>query len=66
MKALLEFGGLKMDELVGSRSVLQGHRMGVTLQFKDKFVNPFLNEVDCFVHKTNLALVTLSNMELVH
>jgi hypothetical protein len=31
MKALLEFGGLKMDELVGSRSVLQGHRMGVTL-----------------------------------
>jgi hypothetical protein len=31
MKALLEFGGLKMDELIGSRSVFQGHRMGVTL-----------------------------------
>jgi hypothetical protein len=40
--------------------------MGVTLWFKDKFVNPFLSEAHCFVHKTNLTLGTLSNMELVH
>jgi hypothetical protein len=31
VKTLLEFGGLKMDELVGSISVFQSHRMGVTL-----------------------------------
>jgi hypothetical protein len=31
VKALLEFGGLGMDELVGSINVFQGHQMGVTL-----------------------------------
>jgi len=31
VKALLEFGGLGMDELVGSKNVFQGHQMDVTL-----------------------------------
>jgi hypothetical protein len=43
----------------------QSHRMGVTLQFKEN-VAPFLSGVHCFVHKTNLAAITLFNLELVH
>ncbi len=43
----------------------QSHRMGVTLQFKEN-VPPFISGVHCFVHKTNLAMITLFNLELVH
>ncbi len=37
----------------------------MTHQFKEK-VAPFLNGVHCFVHKTNLAVVTLWKLDLVH
>jgi len=31
VKTLLEFVGLRMDELIGSKNVFQGHQMGLTL-----------------------------------
>jgi hypothetical protein len=45
-------------------SVFQGHRLNIILQFKEK-VTPFLNGVPCFAHKTNLVVVTLSNLDLM-
>ncbi len=73
VKGLLEFGGLRLEELVGKlvsmgcngSFVFQGHRMGVTMQFK-KVVAPFLNGVHYFTHKMNLAMIILSNLPLVH
>jgi hypothetical protein len=43
----------------------QGNRTGVTLQFKEKVV-PFLNGVHYFVHKTNLIVLTLLELDKVH
>jgi hypothetical protein len=37
----------------------------VTTQFKDKVV-PFIIQVHCFAHRTNLVVITLSNVPLVH
>jgi hypothetical protein len=71
-KGLLEFGGLRLEELAGKlvsmgcngSSVIQGHQMGVTMQFK-KNVTPFFNGVHCFAHKTNLAMIILSNLPIM-
>jgi hypothetical protein len=35
------------------------------MQFK-KIVTPFLNGVHCFAHKTNLAMIILFDLPLVH
>jgi hypothetical protein len=37
----------------------------VTMQFRNKVV-PFINKVHCFAHWTNLAVITLSNVLLMH
>jgi hypothetical protein len=39
--------------------------MGVSQQFKEK-TTPFVTRVHCFAHKTNLVVITLSNVPLVH
>jgi hypothetical protein len=73
VKSLLEFGGLRLEELAGKlvnmgcngSSIFQGHRMGVTMQFK-KVVAPFFNGVHCFAHKMNLTMIILSNLPLWH
>ncbi len=73
LKCLLEFGGLRMEELgeklvnIGCNvsSMFQGHRMGVTQQFKEKVV-PFITRVHYFVHKTNLAVIILLDFLCIH
>jgi len=37
----------------------------MTTQFKDKIV-PFITGMHCFAHQTNLAVITLSNVLLMH
>jgi hypothetical protein len=70
---MLDFGSLGVEKLVGKlvsigcykSSVFQGHRTCVTTQFKDKIV-PFIIIVHCFAQQTNLMIITLSNVPLVH
>ncbi len=69
---MLEFGGLRLEELGGKLvsmgsngpNVFQGHQTSVTLQFKEK-VAPFLSRVHCFAHKTNPMVFTLWDLDLV-
>jgi hypothetical protein len=73
LKCLVEYSGLRLEELVSKlvnigcddNNVFQGHKSGVTLQFKEK-VAPFVIEVHFFVHKMNLVIVILLNALLVH
>lgn len=73
LKCLGDFGGLGLEDhmwkLVNigydASSVFQDHRTRVTQQFKEK-ATPFITWVHCFAHKTNLAVITLSNVLLVH
>jgi hypothetical protein len=70
---MLDFGSLGVEKLVGKlvnvgcekSSVFQGHRIGMTTQFKDKVV-PFITRMHFFAHHTNMAIITLSNVPLVH
>jgi hypothetical protein len=48
-----------------SSFVFQGHQTSVTMEFKE-VVAPFMNGVHCFAHKTNLAMITLSDVPFVH
>ncbi len=73
LKCLFEFGGLGLGELVGKlvsmgcdgSNVFQSHQIGVTLQSKEKVAQIF-NGIHCFTHKINLAVITLSKLDLVH
>ncbi len=73
LKCLFEFGGLGLGELVGKlvnmgcdgSNVFQGHHIGVTLHSKEKVVQIF-NGIHCFIHKINLAVITLSKLVFVH
>jgi hypothetical protein len=73
LKRLFEFGGLRLEELCeklvrisyNGSNMFQGHRIGATHQFKKKVV-PFVTRVHYFVHKTNLVVITLSNVPFVH
>jgi hypothetical protein len=66
LKCLLEFGGLRLEELCeklvnircNGSSMFQGHRTWVTQQFKEK-VAPFVTKVHYFVHNTNLVIITM-------
>jgi len=57
IKCMLDFGGLKVEELVrklvsigcDGSSVFQGHQISMTTQFKNKVV-PFITKVHCFTH----------------
>jgi hypothetical protein len=70
---MLDFGGLRVEELDGKLvnfgcdkfNVFQSHQTSVTMQFRNK-VAPFLTGVHCFAHQTNLTIITLSNVPLVH
>jgi hypothetical protein len=70
---IYEFDGLWLKEIVGklvniscdNNSVFQSHRTMVTLQFKDK-VALFVIKVHYFAHNTNLVVITLSDIPLVH
>jgi hypothetical protein len=73
LKSLVEYGGLRLDELVGKlinngcngNSVFWGLKLGVTLQLKEE-VALFVTRVHCFTHKTNLTVIILSSVLLVH
>ncbi len=73
LKCLLEFGGLRLEEFCeklvnigcNGSSVFQGHKIRVTQQFKKKVV-PFVTGVHCFAHKTNLIVITMSDVPFVH
>jgi hypothetical protein len=73
IKGLLEFCGLGLEELArklvnmgcNGSFVFQGHQIGVTMEFKE-VVAPFMNGTLCFAHKTNLAMIILSNLPFVH
>ncbi len=70
---MLDFGGLGVEELARKKmnigydgyNVFHGHQTSVTMQFKDK-VAPFIIRVHCFSHRTNLVVITLSNVSIVH
>ncbi len=67
LKCLLEFGGLKLEELCeklinigyNGSNMFQGHKTRVTHQFKEK-VAPFVTGIHYFVHNTNLAIIIMS------
>jgi len=69
LKCLFEFGGLGLGELVGKlvsmgcdgSNVFQGHQTGVTLQSNAQI----FNGIHCFIHKINLAVITLSKLYFV-
>ena len=72
LQSLLTLGGLT-EEGIGRKlvcfgcdgdSVFQGHRTGVTTQFREK-VAPFMVGVHCMAHQTNLAVQVLSKLPLV-
>ncbi len=73
LKCLIDFGGLGLEGLVGKlvgigcdgSSVFQGHKTGVTQQFNEKVV-PFVMWVHYFAHKTNITVITLSDVSFVH
>ncbi len=73
LKCLLEFGGFGLEELCENlvnigydgSNMFQGHRTGVTQQFKEKVV-PFIIGVHCFIHKTNLVVITLLDVPFIH
>jgi len=73
VKCMLDFCGLRVEELArklvnigcDGSNVFQGHRRSMTTQFKDKVV-PFIIRMHCFAHQTNLAVITLSNVLLLH
>jgi len=73
VKCMLDFCGLKVEELArklvnigcDESNVFQGHRTSMTTQFKDKVV-PFIIGMHCFAHQTNLVVITLSNVLLLH
>jgi hypothetical protein len=73
VKCMLDFGGLRVEELVRKlvnigcdrSNVFQGHQIGVTMQFRNKVIQ-FINGVHCFAHRTNLGIITLLNVLLVH
>ncbi len=73
LKCLVEYGGLGLEKLVGKlinikcngNNVFYGHKSRMTLQFKEK-VASFVIGVHYFAHKTNLVIITLSNVPLVH
>jgi hypothetical protein len=73
VKRMLDFCGLGVEELVGKlvsigcdgSNVFQGHQTSMTMQFRNKVV-PFIIGVHCFAHGTNLVVITLSNVLLVH
>jgi hypothetical protein len=70
---MLDFGGLGVEELArklvnigcDESSVFQGYQTSMTMQSKNK-VAPFITRMHCFAHQTNLAVITLSNVPLVH
>jgi hypothetical protein len=73
VKCMLDFGGLGVKKLArklmnigcDGSNVFQGHQPGMTMQFKYK-VAPLIIRVHCFAHRTNLVVITLSNVPLVH
>jgi hypothetical protein len=73
VKCMLDFGGLGVEKLAKKlvnigydrSSVFQGHWTGMTMQFKNK-VAPFIIGMHCFAHQTNMGIITLSNVPLVH
>jgi hypothetical protein len=73
LKCLGDFDRLRSEDLVqklinigcNNSNIFQGHKTGVTQQFQEK-VSPFVMRVHYFAHKTNLAVIILSNVLLVH
>jgi hypothetical protein len=73
LKCLVEYGGLGLEKPIGKlvnigcdgNNVFYNHKSRVTLQFKEK-VAPFVTRVHYFAQKTNLIIVTLSNVPLGH
>ncbi len=68
LKCLVEYGGLRLGLInngCNGNNVLQGLKLGVTLQFKEE-VALFVTRVHCFIYKTNLVVITLSSVFLVH
>ncbi len=69
---MIDFGGLSLEDLVGklvnigcnNNIMFEGHRM-VIQQFKEKVVL-FVTRVHCFAHKTNITVITLFNVLLMH
>jgi len=70
---MLYFGGLGVEELarklvsIGSdkSSIFQGHRTCMTRYIKNK-VAPFITRMHCFAHRTNMVVITLLNVPLLH
>jgi len=73
VRCILDFGGLRVEELVGKLvnigcdefSVFRGHRTCMTTQFKNKIV-PFIIGGRWFAHQNNMVSITLSNVLLMH
>ncbi len=73
LKCLGDLGGLGLEDLVqrlvnisyDNSNIFQGHRTRVTQQFNEK-VTPFVMGVNCFAHKTNLTVITLLDVLLIH
>jgi hypothetical protein len=73
VKCMLDFGGLGVEEQARKlvsigcdrSNVFQGHQISVTMQFWNKF-SPFITGVHCFAHRTNLGIITLLNVLLMH
>jgi hypothetical protein len=70
---VIDFGELSLEDLVGKlvsigcndNIVFQGHRTRVTQQFKEKVVL-FVTRVHCFAQKTNITVITLFDVSLMH
>jgi hypothetical protein len=72
LEAMEAYGGLPPSEIAGKLisfgadgvSVFQGVRTGVIVQLKDSHA-PFVMEIHCMSHRTNLVVQTLSQVPLV-
>jgi hypothetical protein len=69
---IVTFEGLKVEKLkvkflsmgYNVNNVFQAARTNVTTQMKENVV-PFLMEIHCFTHQTNLVVLILSKLSLV-
>ncbi len=72
VKGFLEFGGLRLEEMIIGKlvgmgcdksNIFQGHQMGCDLVIQ-RNIAPFMNEVHYFSHKTNLVIIILFDWNL--
>ncbi len=71
-QAFMQQGGLTQEETtkrlicfgIDGASIFQGCRTKVTFQLKEKFV-PYMVGQYCMAHRTNLAILILSNLHMV-